>query len=130
MKWKSIHIERVYKSGPQEINMQIDKMFENLSQVPTHHKKLFERKCKEDKFFSNINTLLKSQRETNKENLVQVKRRFDLEQNYLNRINLGLRKTQGNQSKGTLPFEFDDKKRLNQMKQYVQNIGYIYICQK
>lgn len=129
MKWKKIRIERIYKSGKSEIKMQINEMFKNLSQVPPHHKKLFQRKYQEDPFFTNLNSLLNNKSQDVSDDLIKIKKRFELEEKFLEKINNELSKA-ASTNKASLSLEFNDEKILKNMEEHVKNIGYIYICFK
>jgi hypothetical protein len=128
MNWKCIQMERIYKSGKSEVKMESDEMFQNLSQVPPHHKKLFQRKYQEDPFFKNLNSLLNENSQDNFGDLKQIRKRFELEDKYLAKVNREFSERVSDQ--GSFCLQFEDDKLLAKTQDHVHNIGYIYICRK
>lgn len=123
----------MYKCGPEKVALQVNKMYENASHVPLHHKKTFQQRCREDRFFADLNSLLSKQVPPAKENLLEIQRRFRLEQRLLDRVNAELaqsppqapaRSQQGTARAG------DEETLLAQSKRCVENIGYVYVCTK
>ena len=123
-------IERVNKCGPDKVALQVNKMFENYSHVPLHHKKTFRQRCTEDPFFKNLDSLLSKQTKQVQDDLPQIRKRFEIENKFLQKINSEMRRSESGVNQCPNLLEIDDEKLLSEMKDVVENIGYIYVCTK